>query len=167
MALDLGVLALVPAPFVVMALAFSPLGEVRLAVPVAVLQYGMGWAEAFVWSLAGNLLVLPVAAWTYPRLEALLRRWGRAGRLLDRIEARMRRRSGRRVERYEEAAVGAVIAVPLPASGAWTGVLVAHFFGLPWRKVAPAYCVGCVAATAIAVALVEAGLLAFPFFYGT
>lgn len=151
----------------VILLAFVPVGEVRLAVPVAILHHHMGWAEAFVWALLGNLLVLPLAWWLYPRLERLLRRSPRAGALLDRVKARTRRRSTRRVERFEELAIALVIALPLPGSGAWTGMLVAHLFGLPWKKVAPAAYAGCVGATVLAVALVEAGLLAFPFFYGT
>ena len=150
----------------VIGLAFSPVGEVRASVPVGMLHYGMGWAEAFTWSLLGNLLVLPVAWCAYPRIERLLRRWRWADAGLDRLYARTRARSGKKVERWEEFAVALLIAVPIPGSGAWTGVLVAHVFGLTWRKVAPAFYVGVVGATALATALVQAGLSAFPFFYG-
>lgn len=158
-------LTALPGWLATLVLAFNPVGEVRTAAPVGMLHYGMGWAEAFTWCLLGNLLVLPVAWWLYPRIERVLRRWPRADRWLDRLYERTRQRSSRRVERFEETAITFLIAIPLPGSGAWTGVLLAHVFGLPWKKVAPAFYVGVVAATALAVFLVETGRRAFPFFY--
>lgn len=146
-----------PDPLVIILLGFQPLGEVRLSIPVAIIVYGMGWGEAFVWSLIGNLFVAPAAAWLYPRFEAGLRKWGPTDRLIDRIYARTRRRSNARIERLEEAAVAVFIAIPLPGSGAWAGVLVAHVFGLEWSKAWRFYYAGVVGATTMVIVLVVTG----------
>lgn len=155
-------LAAVPAPLAVMLLAWNPLGEVRVSVPAGILFYGMGWAEAVVWSLLGNLLVGPTAWWLFPRLEALLGRWGPSRRVLERVFARTRRRVGPRGERIEESVVLLSIAlVPLPGAGAWTGGLLVHLFGLSPRKVWPWFYAGVVVATFLMAALVETGRWAF------
>lgn len=149
-----------PGPLAVMALAFSPIGEVRVSVPVAILVYGMGWGEAIVWSLIGNLLVAPAATWVYRGGELLMRRWERSGRALERLYAKTRAKQSERIERLEEVAVAAFIAVPLPLSGAWSGVLVAHIFGLTWKKAWSYYYAGVVASTFLVTILVETGRLA-------
>lgn len=150
-----------PDAIVVMLLAFSPLGEVRLSVPVGMLVYCMSWGEAAVWSLFGNLLVAPAAVWLYPRLEQLVRKWGRGDRFLDRVYARTHGKEGGRVERWKEAAVALFIAVPLPGSGAWAGVLLAHIFGMHWKHTWRYYYAGVAAATALVTFLVATGRFFF------
>ncbi len=146
-----------PPPLVIMILAFSPVGEVRVSVPVAMLHYDMGWGEAIVWSLAGNLAVAPAATYVYRGLEAIFRRWQRGALWLDRVYARTRRKQNARIEKLEEAAVAAFIAVPVPGSGAWSGVLVAHVFGLRWKKAWSYYYAGVVASTFLVTMLVVTG----------
>ncbi len=153
------------AALIVVVLAWNPVGEVRLAVPVAMLHFGMGPYQAFVWALLGSLLVAPTLWWLLPRAESVARRSAVLARTLDRIYAKTRRAHSKRVERLEEMAIALIIAVPVPLSGAWTGLVVGHLFGLKRRQVAGPYYVGIVGATALAVALVHGGKLAFPFFY--
>ena len=153
----LDALAAVPAPLVVMALAFSPIGEVRLSIPVAILHYDMGWGEAIVWSLIGNLAVAPAASGLYRAVERGLRHRERAAAFLDRLYDRTRRKESARIERLEEAAVAAFIAIPIPGSGAWSGVLVAHVFGLTWKKAWSYYYAGVVLSTFLVTILVETG----------
>lgn len=146
-----------PPALVVVLLAFSPVGEVRISIPVAMLVYDMGWGEAIVWSLLGNLAVAPVAAWFYVQVERLLRRGERASRMLDRMYERTRTKNSARVERLQEAAVALFIAIPVPGSGAWSGVLVAHVFGLTWKKAWSYYYSGVVIATFLVTILVATG----------
>jgi uncharacterized membrane protein len=54
----------------------------------------------------------------------------------------------------------------LPGSGAWTGLLVAHVWGMQPRRVWGPFYAGCTAATALATALVATGAWAFPIIYG-
>lgn len=145
-------------PLAVVLLAASPLGEVRVAIPVAVLRFGMGWAEAVVWALIGNFGFVPILWWLLPKAERLARRWGPLDRGLDRIFERTRRRASKRVERSQEVALWAFIAIPLPGTGAWTATLVAYLFGLSWRQSWPYLYAGVTTACFVVVALVEAGV---------
>jgi uncharacterized membrane protein len=38
------------------------------------------------------------------------------------------------IEKYEEIGLMAFVAIPLPGTGAWTGVLIAFLFGLDFKK---------------------------------
>lgn len=154
-------LAIFPPALAVAMLALSPVGEVRLAIPVGILAYGMGWAEAFTWALLGNLIVVPLSTWFYPALEEKARRVAWIGRMLDRIYHRTRTKNAERVARGREFAVFGFIATPLPGTGAWSGVLVAHVFGIPLRQTWRYYYSGIVVACLITTAAVEAGLWGF------
>lgn len=146
-----------PGPVAVMLLAFSPVGEVRVSVPVGILAYDMGWGEVIVWSLIGNLAVAPVATWFYRWVEWLARKADWLNRLLDRMYGRTRHKESARIEKWQEAAVALFIAVPFPGSGAWSGVLVAHVFGLQWKKTWSYYYAGVVASTFLVTILVVTG----------
>lgn len=146
-----------PDPIVVLILAFSPIGEVRVSVPVAILVYNMGWGEAAVWSLIGNLAVAPAAAWLYPAIEKGVRRTKRGTRWLDKLYGRTRDKQAHKVAKWKEAAIAAFIAIPVPGSGAWSGVLVAHIFGLRWKEAWRYYYFGVAAATALVTILVSTG----------
>lgn len=150
-----------PGPIAVFLLAMSPIGEVRMSIPIAKLAYGMGWAEAFTWSLLGNLAVIPLATWLYPVLERGLRRWDRADRFFERMYEKTRKRHSEKIERLEEFAVFGFIATPVPGTGAWSGVLAAHVFGLPLRKTWRFYYAGIVTACLLTVILVELGVWGF------
>ncbi len=157
----LAALSWLPDPIVVMLLAFSPVGEVRLSVPVAIFALKMSWGQAAVWSFLGNLLVAPAAWWMYPRVERLLRRWHRGDAFLDRLYARTRHRQSKSVEKWQEAVIALFIAIPVPGSGAWTGVLVAHIFGLSWQKAWRFFYAGVAGATALVTILTSTGNFVF------
>lgn len=152
-------LEVVGPPVIVMLLAASPLGEVRVSIPVALLQFDMGWAQAVVWSLLGNFGIVPAIWFLLPHVERLVRRSARIDRGLDRVFDRTRRRASRRVARSQEAALWAFVAIPIPGTGVWTATLVAYLFGLRWRQSWPYLYAGSTSACFILVGLVEAGIL--------
>ncbi len=148
-----------PDPIVVILLAFSPIGEVRISVPVAMLVYKMGWGEAAVWSLIGNLAVGPVAGWLFPAIERGLRRTRRGTRWMDAMHARTHRKQGEAFAKWKAALIALFIAVPVPGSGAWTAVLVAHILGISWKEAWRYFYAGVAAATALVTVLVATGNL--------
>ena len=150
-------LSWLPDPIVVIILAFSPLGEVRISVPVAMFVFDMGWGEAAVWSLIGNLAVAPFAAWLYPAAERAIRRTDRGDRYIERLYAKTQARQGGTVAKWKEAAIALFIAIPIPGSGAWTGVLVAHIFGMHWKDSWRYFYAGVVGATALVTFLAATG----------
>lgn len=139
--------------FVVSAL---PIAELRGGIPVA-LSMGIEWREALLICAAGNFLpVIPILYLLGP-LEGVLRRWPPMDRFLTRLFARTRRK-GKLVERYEALGLIAFVAIPLPVTGAWTGALAAHLFGVRPRYAIPAIVCGILIA-GIVVTLAAQGVL--------
>ena len=117
---------------VVLVIAALPVLELRGAIPVAINMFGLPWYYAFSLALIGNLLPVPFILLF---LEAITRGLSRVDifrRMLDWLFERTRRR-GRIVERYKRIGLALFVAIPLPATGAWTGSLVASLLGLPFK----------------------------------
>ncbi len=130
----LDTLSSLPPWAVVFFIAMLPFVELRLAIPVAIALYHMPPLEAFLISVAGNMLPVPFILVFLEDVERFLRRWDRWNRVLDRLFERTRRRAGGKVERWEELAVVLFVAIPLPGTGAWTGSLIAYLFDLDRKK---------------------------------
>ncbi|MFC1912651.1 COG2426 family protein [Chloroflexota bacterium] len=116
----------------VIVIAALPVLELRGAIPVAINVFHLPWYYAFFLALIGNLLPVPFILLF---LEVLTRVLGKADILrwmLDWLFECTRRR-GRIVERYERIGLALFVAIPLPATGAWTGSLVASVLGLPFK----------------------------------
>lgn len=145
---------------IVMAVAANPVGEVRAALPLALFVYDMSWAEAFTWAWLGSLASIPLAYWVYGALERWARHSPRTAAWLDRTYERTRKNSSRRVELAKEFAVFSFIAIPLPGTGTWTGVLMAHVFGFRFRKVFPFLYAGATVAIFVTLLVLSAFKLA-------
>ena len=139
--------------FVVSAL---PIAELRGGIPVA-LSLGIEWRRALLICAAGNFLpILPILYLMGP-LEGVLRRCPPMDRFLTRLFARTRRK-GALIEKYEALGLIAFVAIPLPVTGAWTGALAAHLFGVRPRFAIPAIICGILIAGVI-VTLAAQGFL--------
>lgn len=110
----------------------SPIAELRLALPLALYDYGMPWYLALPLSLLGNLLPVPFLLLLLEPLSRLAARVGFLERALNWVFRHTRRR-GRLVEKYERLGLVLFVAVPLPGSGAWTGSILAFLLGLNFR----------------------------------
>ena len=146
-----------PAPLAVFLLAMSPIWEVRMSIPVGILLYDMHWVAAFGISFAGNMVIVPVLHLLLPAVERRLRRNARVERWWERRIEKLREKRGANVERMREAAVFALIAIPVPGTGAWTGAFMAKVFDMRYREALPFYAAGIATACAITTILVEAG----------
>ena len=137
---------------VVLVIAALPVLELRGAIPVAINMFGLPWYYAFSLALIGNLLPVPFILLF---LEAITRGLGRVDifrRMLDWLFGYTRRR-GRIVERYKRIGLALFVAIPLPATGAWTGSLVASLLGLPFKHAFLAILVGVFVAGVIVTCL--------------
>jgi uncharacterized membrane protein len=139
--------------FIVSAL---PIAELRGGIPVA-LKMGIEWRAAFLICAAGNFVpVIPILYLLEP-LEGVLRRWPPMDRFMTRLFDRTRRKGGL-IEKYEALGLIAFVAIPLPVTGAWTGALAAHLFGVRPRYAIPAIICGILIAGVI-VTLASQGVL--------
>jgi uncharacterized membrane protein len=143
----------------VLAISAAPIAELRGGLPLAI-SYGMSTAAAFFLAIAGNLLpVLPILlglGWG----ERIARRWSLLERPLDWVLARTRRK-GRLIERYGAIGLVLLVAIPLPATGAWTGAIAAFLFGIPPKRAFPLITVGVLIAGVVVLALTLSGIHLF------
>ena len=143
----------------VLVVSAAPIAELRGGLPLAI-SYGMSPAAAFFLAIVGNLLpVLPILlglGWG----ERLLRRWSLLERPLDWVFARTRRK-GRLIERYGTIGLVLLVAIPLPATGAWTGAIAAFLFGIPPKRAFPLITVGVLIAGVVVLALTLSGIHLF------
>ncbi len=116
----------------VLAIAASPISELRGAIPVAISAFHFPWYYAFLLAVIGNLLPVPFILLLLNSVSRLLSKISFLEQLLNWLFERARRR-GKIIKRYERIGLALFVAIPLPITGAWTGSLVAVLFGLKFR----------------------------------
>lgn len=117
---------------VVLALAASPISELRGAIPVAITVFHFPWYYAFLLAVIGNLLPVPFILLFLDAFSKLLGKIGIFERMLQWFFKHTRQR-GKIIERYERIGLTLFVAIPLPITGAWTGSVVAVLFGLRFK----------------------------------
>lgn len=148
-----------PDELIVILTAMTPVGELRAAVPLAMLTYDMWWLKAFALSVAGNIVFTPfVLLGLHTVGNRIERQEHVVGRLMRWRTRRVEEQWGERVRRYGFFAIVLIVAIPLPLTGAWTGTLVVWALGEPARRGLPAIAAGVVVAGAIVTAMTAAGL---------
>lgn len=136
-------------------LAMSPVVESRGAIPYGVLA-GVEPNSVILLSIAGNILPVPFLLLALSKIEQLIITrsegdWLRA--LYLRYIGSLRRKAKKKIDKYGFFGVMLFVAVPVPGSGAWTGSLLAHLFGLEKKR----------ALTAIILGTIEAALIIYAF----
>ncbi len=116
----------------VLALAVSPISELRGAIPWAILKHHFPWYYAFSLAVIGNLLPVPFILLFLDSFSRLLSKISVFEKMLNWLFERTRRR-GKIVERYGWIGLALFVAIPLPITGAWTGSLIAVLFGLKFK----------------------------------
>ena len=116
----------------VLAIAASPISELRGAIPVAIIGFHFPWYYAFLLAIIGNLVPVPLLLLFFGTLSRLLSKIGIFERMLHWLLERTRRRS-KIIARYERIGLMLFVAIPLPMTGAWTGSLAAVLLGLKFK----------------------------------
>jgi len=136
----------------VVGLSAAPISELRGGLPLG-LALGLSPAWAYTVAVFGNILPIPLLLWGLAQLLPLLPQLpGTLGELARRYLAWQRRRHSSRFARLGDLALVLVVAVPLPATGAWTGALVATLLGIPPRRAFPYIVLGVLIAGGIVLA---------------
>ena len=141
------------------AAAMTPVGELRLAIPLALLTYDLEWYVALPAAAAGNMVPVLVLVPGLKRIAAILLSFPNpAGRLLLWQQERVRRVQGPRFEKYGSLALIILVAIPLPMTGAWTGSLASWVFGIPPRRAIPLIAVGVAIAGVVVTVVALSGI---------
>ncbi|MCX7820026.1 MAG: small multi-drug export protein [Kiritimatiellae bacterium] len=136
----------------VAAIAALPVVELRGAVPIGIHHFKMSWWRALAVSVVGNLAPIPLILLLLNPVTRWASRSRFGERLVERLLARVRRKAAD-IPRYEWWGLALFVAIPLPATGAWTGAMAAALLGMPPVRSMGAIALGVLIAGAIVTAL--------------
>ena len=135
-----------------------PIIELRGSIPMA-FAFGLPWWQAYIISVLGNLLPVPfillliniVIKWMANSKIKFFNKI--ANFLLEKVEKKRER-----IEKYSFWGLCLFVAIPLPATGAWTGSLVAAVIGMKPLKAFLSAVIGVLIAGAVVTLIVYGGI---------
>lgn len=124
-----------PPQLAVVLIAVLPIAELRVSIPVGLTVYKMPIMEVFFLSVLANIfaafVVLYSIGFVYNFLKGKIKI---VDIFFDWLFKRTRRNFFQKYEIWGDIALMIFVAIPLPATGAWTGALAAWIFGLEKKK---------------------------------
>nr|QNO46198.1 hypothetical protein ABPEKODN_00011 [Methanosarcinales archaeon ANME-2c ERB4] len=154
----IGLFESVPYPVATALLAAMPVGELRVAIPVAIGVYDMDPLTAYIAAVIGNMLpVIPLLLFL-ESVSNYLRRWVFWDVFFNWLFTRTYHRHNGKFERYGTIALLFFVAIPLPVTGAWTGCAAAFVFGIQFRHAFLAILGGVMLAGIIVTSIVLGGV---------
>jgi len=148
-------------------LTLTPIFELRWSIPVGLWSkplelpfvgtvngLGLPLVEVLLVVLLSNILLGVVLFLLLDWLVRVFTRVQFIKVIYNMIVARTQRKAKPFIERYGTIGLALFIGIPLPGSGVWTGALVAHLFGVRFKKFVVAEILGVLIAAAIVTAIV-------------
>jgi uncharacterized membrane protein len=154
----------IPPELAVVILGALPISEVRGAIPAAMLVWHLDPLKAYALAVLGNLApIVPLLLFLQYAVETSMHRWYLANRFFTWLFSRTRRLHGDHFHsfRWAPLALFLFVAIPLPLTGVWSGVVAAVVFGIPFWYAVGMTALGAMVAGGIVTALVSLGLLTF------
>lgn len=145
-----------PKEIVIFLISMVPIGELRVAIPIAINKYGMGALSAYTWAVLGNIFPVIFVVFFLEKISAFLsRKVALFNKFFTWLFEHTRKRHGKKFERYEEFFLVLFVAIPLPATGGWSGALAAFVFGIPPKKAIPLISAGILIAGIIVISVTK------------
>lgn len=145
----------------IMIVGMIPIFELRGAIPLAMTVYKMTVWQAFFWGALGNILPIPFLVIFLEKISNYLSKRSRLfHRFFNWLFERTRKKHGHKFEVFEEIALVTFVAIPLPMTGGWSGVVAAFIFGIPPKKAIPLIILGVLLAGVI-VSIFVSGIKIF------
>jgi len=148
-----------PKDYIVIIVGALPVTELRGAIPLG-LSLGMPLAKAFWLSALGNCIIVAPALFLFEPVTKVLRKFKIWSKFFDWLFERTKRNSNS-VQRYEALGLAILVAIPLPMTGAWSGVIAASLFKIRFRYAFLAVISGIFCAGLIVMALCAFGMLSW------
>jgi len=149
----------IPKEYIVMIIGALPITEVRGAIPLA-LYYGMPMSKAFWLSVLGNISFIAPALFLFEPVSIRLRKFKPWSRFFDWLFERTKKNADT-IQKYEALGLAIFVAIPLPMTGAWSGVVAASLFKIRFRYAFIAIVAGVIGAGLIVTALCALGILSW------
>ncbi|MEW6101833.1 MAG: small multi-drug export protein [Candidatus Omnitrophota bacterium] len=144
---------------IVMITAALPVSELRGAIPLA-LSFGMPLSKAFWLSVAGNCIPVIPALFLLEPISRRLRKFRVWARFFDWLFERTKKKADS-VQKYEALGLAIFVAIPLPMTGAWSGIVAASLFKIRFRYAFISIVAGVIAAGLIVSALCSLGIMGY------
>lgn len=148
-----------PKETVVMIMGALPISELRGAIPLA-LYYGMPLGKAFWLSVLSNSLIVAPALFFFEPVTSRLRKIPLCARFFDWVFERTKKKADA-VQKYEALGLAIFVAIPLPMTGAWSGIIAASLFKIKFRYAFPAIIAGVFIAGILVSFLCKMGMLSW------
>jgi uncharacterized membrane protein len=124
-----------PPEIAVMLIAFIPIAELRVSIPVALGVYKMSITEAIFWSVIADIIITAIIIYSLdPIYNHLADKFKIVDRFFGWLFRRTRKRFFRKYEIFGNLALMIFVAIPLPITGAWTGSIASWLFDIPKYK---------------------------------
>jgi len=141
--------------------AMTPIGELRVSIPLGLTILHQPWFLVFVISVIGNMIPPVFILWLFPKVSSWLMSHSKLmNRFFNWLFERTRKKAHDKIEKYGDLALIIFVAIPLPNTGAWTGTLAAWLFGIPIKRALPNILYGVIIAGVI-VTIITTGLINF------
>ena len=114
--------------------AMTPIGELRVAIPIGY-SYGLSIWKAFAFAVFGNMV--PIFFLVYflePVSDFLSKHFKVFDTFFSYLFKRTRKKHSERFEHSLNIGLITLVAIPLPITGGWTGALAAFVFGIPPKR---------------------------------
>ena len=120
-------------------MAMTPFGELRLALPVALLGYKLPLSTAFYLAIIGNMIPPSFILLFASKFDKWVEKNSGFffGKAWVRYLAKVRNKFSGDYAKYGLLALILFVGIPLPMTGAWSGAVAAFIFGLPPKKAWP------------------------------
>lgn len=115
--------------------ACVPLLELRASIPLGHLRYGLSLWEASIISISGIMLTSALLLFILPKVVDFFEKHSPFfDKILKKIFEKTRGKHSHKMSVIGEIALILFVALPVPGSGAWSGVLIAYLFNVPYKK---------------------------------
>ncbi len=121
-----------PKELIVFFMSMAPLIELRGGVPLAALKYGFPIQKTLLLTIAGNMIPIPFILLFIKHIFKFMREKGILVGLIDKVTDRAMARSDK-VKNLEFWGLVLFVGIPLPATGAWTGALIASLLNIKFK----------------------------------
>jgi uncharacterized membrane protein len=117
--------------------AMTPVGELRVALPIALVVFKMNFWAAFFLSVIGNIIPIFFLLWFWKYMVKILKNNFKIFDVFfDWLFERTRKKFKKKYEKWGKLALVFFVALPLPVTGAWTGSVAAWLFDFEyWESI--------------------------------
>ena len=142
---------------VTLIISMLPILELRGAIPWGYFIGGLTLFESIIYSIIGNFIVsIPIYIF-FNKFTGILRQYSYTDRFISWLFSITRRR-GEIIERKKFLGLILFVGIPLPITGAWTGILAAYIIGLSIKKSLLSILLGLILSATIVSTLISMGL---------